>query len=56
MESNRVAHDDQTRIYWGINVDTFEFCGSKNDVSSAPAPQIDASSGMEVVDTENLPF
>ena len=54
MESNRVANDDTVRVYWGISVDTFEFCGSKGD--SAPAQQVDAASGMDVVNTESLPF
>ena len=57
MESNKVKKDDQTRVYWGITVDTFEFCGSRNDSApSAPAPQVDAQSGMEQVDTGELPF
>ena len=54
MESNRVAKDDQTRTYWGISVDTFEFCGTKGD--SAQAPAVDAASGMEVTNTDELPF
>ena len=54
MESNRVAKDDTTRTYWGLSVDTFEFCGSKSD-AEAPAP-VDAASGMPVVETEELPF
>ena len=54
MESNRVAKDDTVRTYWGISVDTFEFCGTKGD--SAPAPAVDAASGMEITNTEELPF
>ena len=54
MESNRVAKDDTTRTYWGLSVDTFEFCGSRSD-AAAPAP-VDAASGMPVVETEELPF
>jgi len=54
MESNRVAKDDTVRTYWGVTVDTFEFCGSKSD-AAAPAP-VDPDSGMEVTNTEELPF
>ena len=56
MESNRVAKDDTVRVYWGISVDTFEFCGTKGDGgASAPAP-VDPETGMEQVNTEELPF
>jgi single-strand DNA-binding protein len=54
MESNRVAKDDTVRTYWGVTVDTFEFCGSKSD-AAAPSP-VDPASGMEVTNTEELPF
>ena len=56
MESRKAEKDGVKRTYWGITVDTFEFCGGKSDGTSAPAPEVDAASGMEVVDTENLPF
>ncbi len=55
MESNRTEKDGVKRTYWGLVVDTFEFCGSKGD-SSAPAPVVDEQSGMEQVNTEELPF
>ena len=57
MESSKVKKDDQTRVYWGVTVDTFEFCGSKGDAgTSAPAPVVDPQSGMEQVNTDELPF
>ena len=56
MESNKTEKDGVKRTWWGISVDTFEFCGSKSDQSSAPAPHVDAESGMEQVNTEELPF
>ena len=57
MESSKVKKDDQTRTYWGVTVDNFEFCGSRNDAgTSAPAPVVDPQSGMEQVDPEGLPF
>jgi len=55
MESTKTENDGQKRTWWGITVETFDFCGSKGD-GSAPAPTVDTSSGMEVVDTEGLPF
>ena len=55
MESNRVAKDEKTVTYWGVTVDTFEFCGSRNEAKQ-DAPVIDAQSGMEQVDTVSLPF
>ena len=57
MESSKTEKDGQKRTWWGVTVDTFEFCGSKGDGSApAPAPEIDAGSGMEKVNTEELPF
>ena len=55
MESTKTEKDGQKRTWWGITVETFDFCGSKGD-GSAPAPTADASSGMEQVNTEELPF
>lgn len=56
MESNTVEKDGQKRKYWGVTLEKFEFCGSKGDSAPAPAPTVDAQSGMEKVDTEELPF
>ena len=55
MESSKSEKDGVKRTFWSLIVETFEFCGGKNDASSAPAPEIDAQSGMEV-STEELPF
>ena len=57
MESNKTEKDGQKRTFWGVTVDNFEFCGSRND-GGAPAPEqpVDAASGMPVVETEELPF
>ena len=55
MESNKSEKDGQKRTFWGITVDTFEFCGSKAD-GSATAQPVDSASGMPVVETEELPF
>ena len=56
MESNKTEKDGVKHTWWGISVDTFEFCGGKSDQTSAPAPEVDAASGMEQVNTEELPF
>ena len=57
MESSKSLKEGQTRTYWGITVEWFEFCGSRSDQqAAAPAPTVDAQSGMEQVDPEGLPF
>lgn len=56
MESNKSEKDGVKRTYWGITVDTFEFCGSKGDGAGSAPEQTDAASGMPVVETEDLPF
>ena len=56
MRSSKTEKDGVKRTWWKIVVDSFGFCGSKGEAgTSAPAPEVDASSGMEVV-TEELPF
>lgn len=55
MESTRSEKDGVKRTFWGLTVDTFEFCGSKGD-SAAPEQTVDAASGMPVVETDELPF
>ena len=56
MESTKTEKDGQKRTWWGVTVDTFEFCGGRNDGGTAPEATKDAASGMEVVDPESLPF
>jgi single-strand DNA-binding protein len=57
MESTKIEKDGMKRTYWDFIVDDFEFCGSKGDgQASAPAPEVDAGSGMEKVNTAELPF
>ena len=55
MESSKSEKDGVRRTYWGVVVETFEFCGGRND-APAPAPAVDAGSGMEVAGNEELPF
>ncbi len=56
MESSTSEKDGQKQTFWGVVVESFDFCGSKND-AGAPAAATDPSSGMEVVDTDDeIPF
>ena len=58
MESNTSEKDGQKRTFWGVVVETCEFCGSKGD-HSAPAPATapaDQSAGFTAVETDELPF
>ena len=58
MESSQSEKDGAKRTYWSLNVDEVEFPMGKGDrqEASASAPEVDAESGMEKVDTEELPF
>ena len=59
MESNTSEKDGQKRTFWGVVVETCEFCGSKSDNSAAPAPATapaDQSAGFTAVETDELPF
>jgi len=53
MESSKSEKDGQKRTYWGVTVDTFEFCGSKSD-SAAPAPA--SAEPQAVTPPADLPF
>ena len=53
MESSTSEKDGQKRTYWGVTVDTFEFCGSREMGNSAPAA---AAEPVEVDPPEGLPF
>lgn len=58
MESSTSEKDGQKKTFWTINVDEVEFHISAPRGSEAPenAPEIDAESGMEHVQTDDLPF
>lgn len=57
MESSTSEKDGTKRTFWTLNVEDVEFTpGSKTDKPAEPAPAVDAQSGMEKVDTEELPF
>lgn len=53
MESSKSEKDGQKRTFWGVTVDTFEFCGSRSDSAPASAP---ASEPIPVNPPEELPF
>ena len=54
MESSKTEKDGVKHTWWAISVDTFEFCGGKSDHTSAPV--VDAESGFEQINTEEVPF
>ena len=55
MESSTSDKDGQKRTFWGVVVETFDFCGSKGDSQAPAAAPADASS-FTPVETEELPF
>ena len=55
MESSKNEKDG--KIYWSLNVDDVEFPPNKGDRQAEAAPaEVDAASGMEVVNTDEMPF
>ena len=59
MESSVSEKDGKKTKYWAINVEEVEFpMAAKGEQSgqAAPAPTVDAESGMEQVDIDELPF
>ena len=57
MESSQSEKDGQKRTYWSLNVDEVEFPPNKGDRQAEAAPaEVDADSGMEVVNTDEMPF
>lgn len=55
MESNKVETDGQKRTYWGVTVDTFEFCGSKQ-AEAGHVDAVPADAPVQVDPPEELPF
>ena len=53
MESSTSEKDGQKRTFWGVTVDTFEFCGSREAGNSAPAVPAEP---VPVDPPEELPF
>lgn len=51
MESSHTEKDGQKRTFWGVTVDSFEFCGSKGDQGGAAVP-----AGFTEVTTDEDPF
>ena len=57
MESSTGEKDGVKRTYWALNVDEVEFqMGQKSGTAQEEAPTVDEQSGMEQVDTEEVPF
>lgn len=55
MESSTSEKDGVKRTFWAINVEEVEFQKGMSE-SRADAPATDPETGMEQVDTEELPF
>lgn len=53
MESNKSEKDGQKRTFWGVTVDTFEFCGNRND---GAAPASEHAEPQPVETPADLPF
>lgn len=56
MESSQGDKDGVKVTYWSLNVDDVEFQMGKSEHAPQQGQPVDAASGMEVVDTESLPF
>ena len=57
MESSTSEKDGQKRTYWTLNVEEVEFqMGQKAGTAQEEAPKVDEQTGMEQVNTEELPF
>ena len=57
MESSQAEKDSGKVTYWAINVEKVWFQqAKKEDFQPQDAPVVDEQSGMEKVDTEELPF
>lgn len=57
MESSKSNKEDDKHTYWTLNVEDVEFpLSTKSEKPAEPSPAVDAQSGMEKVDTEDLPF
>ena len=52
MESSHSEKDGQKRTFWGVTVDNFEFCGSRQDSGNAQ----NVPAGFVQVDTDEDPF
>ena len=54
MESSKTEKDGQKRTWWGVVVETFDFCGSKQDSAPAAAPA--PAEPVPVEPPADLPF
>ena len=57
MESSQAEKDGNKVTYWNLNVEEVEFqMARKDDFQPQDAPVVDEQSGMQQVNTEELPF
>ena len=55
FESNRKEKDGGNVTYWTVRVSNFDFCGSGKQ-GQTDAPVIDEESGLQQINTEEVPF
>ena len=56
MESSTSEKDRQKRTFWGVTVETFDFCGNKGGSDSPAADDPAPAAGFTPVEVEELPF
>ena len=56
MESSTSEKDGQKRTFWGVTVESFDFCGPKPDGQAAAAPAEAPAANFTSVETDELPF
>ena len=56
MESNSVDKEGMKLKYWGVTVDSFDFCGSKSDAPAQAPAEAPVSGGFTAVETDELPL
>lgn len=56
MESSTSEKDGQKRTFWGVTVETFDFCGSKGGSDSPASEDPAPADGFTPVEVEELPF
>ena len=56
MESSQSEKDGQKRTFWGVTVETFDFCGNKGDSNVPAGGSADSAQAPTPVEVEELPF
>jgi single-strand DNA-binding protein len=61
MEAHKYEKDGETRTWWGVQVESIDFCGKKSDSdggssASYTPPSSSAQADEEDIDEDDLPF